>query len=913
MFVLFLCAVLYAEDINMIELGARWVSKNCIVWNPKHSLENNNVFLVYSNGMSQNEEKTNSSAKSYLLQYKGSLDENIDSPLAYISSLYGTPCWDTSFFSLEEYTMLLKGKLSLVMKDTQNNIIESTGIQLAGILDDLYYYDGQLGLFFINNRPWFRLWAPTAQRVSLYIYENATSETPIDVVEMDTLELQTFDGDPCWTGVWEYHGDVKWVNAFYLYCVEVYVPKLGHVVKNIVTDPYSIALSVNSTKSCIVNLEDPKWIPERWNQIKPVSMPYPNAIYELHVRDFSIADNTVDSKERGTYLAFTNQQSAGMKHLKQLANAGLSHIHLLPTFDIATIEEDRSKQICPVIPKDSAPDSEEPQAIIAKIANQDAYNWGYDPLHYMVPEGSYALQAEGGTRILEFRKMILGLYDIGLRVILDMVFNHTHAAGQDKYSILDKIVPGYYYRLDDQGNVPCSTCCPDTASEHRMMEKLMLDTVSLWAVQYKVGGFRFDLMGHHTTNNMRFIREILDYLPNGIGKNLYIYGEGWKFGSLDARIPTLACNQENSYGLGIGTFNDRMRDSVRGGNPFADLAAQGFATGLYYDYNNSPENREIPKDKEVQKKILGEYTDNIRLSLAGNLRDYTITNSQGKKVTGKELLYRGSTGAGYTANATECINYVSIHDNHTLWDAIQAKAPFQNTDRKQQTATIKERIDMHKLSLALVLLGQGIPEFQAGDDMLRSKSGDCDSYNSGDYFNALDFSYHTNGWGKGLPIAEKNMYAWSFWKPRLASKELAVSEKEILDTAQYFQALLKIRSSSPLFFLKRADEIKARVRFLNAENGAMQIPGLIAMYITDDLEERPILDNKYSKILCFFFCGTEAITFQHEALNNELWKLHSDCPNQNNVESYIENGIFTIPARSVLVYYSERKNEKQSK
>src|SRR5690606_31568716 len=188
-----------------------------------------------------------------------------------------------------------------------------------------------------------------------------------------------------------------------------------------------------------------------------------------------------------------------MQHLAALADAGLTHLHLLPTFDIATINENAEERVEPPAEELASypPDSDQQQALINPIRDQDAFNWGYDPLHYTVPEGSYSTNPDGTQRILEFRQMVQALNNTGLRVVIDVVYNHTNASGQSDNSVLDRIVPGYYHRLDENGNVATSTCCANTATEHNMMEKLMVDSVLTWATAYQVDGFRFDLMGHH--------------------------------------------------------------------------------------------------------------------------------------------------------------------------------------------------------------------------------------------------------------------------------------------------------------------------------------------------------------------------------------------------------------------------------
>ena len=320
----------------------------------------------------------------------------------------------------------------------------------------------------------------------------------------------------------------------------------------------------------------------------------------------------------------------------------------------------------------------------------DGYNWGYDPWHYTTPEGSYATDPDGTTRIVEYREMVEALNETGLRVVMDVVYNHTTASGQDPKSVLDKVVPGYYHRLDADGDIETSTCCQNTATEHRMMEKLMVDSVVTWAKQYKVDGFRFDLMGHHSKANMLAVRAALDALTlaeDGVdGKSIYLYGEGWNFGEVQNNARFVQATQLNMAGTGIGTFNDRLRDAVRGGGPFdTDPRLQGFATGLSFDPNGADQG------DDPHAKLLLEQ-DQIRVGLTGNLRDYEFEGMDGTIITGADVDYNGSP-AGYTDDPQEAITYVDAHDNETLFDALQYKLPADTTMAERVRAQVVGVVD----------------------------------------------------------------------------------------------------------------------------------------------------------------------------------------------------------------------------
>jgi hypothetical protein len=390
---------------------------------------------------------------------------------------------------------LLTGQLIVAAYDARGDVVDATGVQIPGVLDDLYASaaDAQLGPSWPDFRPRLALWAPTAKRVDLLLDpEGRAPERRI------TMRRGA-------DGVWRARGNPGWRNARYAFDVTVYVPSEDAVVVNRVTDPYSLGLTTNSRRSVLVDLRDPDLEPEGWRTLaKPtLAQPEDSTIYELHVRDFSISDETVPEERRGTYLAFAESGSDGMRHLRGLAEDGLNSLHLLPVNDISSIEEDRSEQAEPECDLDSlGPASPDQQACIAPIRDQDGFNWGYDPLHYTTPEGSYATDPDGPARTREFREMVKGINGAGLRVIMDVVYNHTPASGQDPRSILGPHRPGLLPApVADRGGGDVHVLC-EHASEHRMMEKLMVESVVAWARHYKVDGFRFDLMGHHSKANM---------------------------------------------------------------------------------------------------------------------------------------------------------------------------------------------------------------------------------------------------------------------------------------------------------------------------------------------------------------------------------------------------------------------------
>ena len=717
---------------------------------------------------------------------------------------------------------ILTGQVAVAEYDDAGVLLDATGVQIPGVLDDLYggARRAALGVTFRGRAPDLALWAPTAQDVDALVWP---AGRPLTAAPQRVQAVRGSDG------VWRVRGSSGWYGARYLYAVTVYAPTTGKVVENRVTDPYSVALTLNSTHSVAVDLRDPALAPVQWRTAAAPRLrsQVDQTIYELHVRDFSVDDQTVPAAHRGTYLAFADA-GLGRAHLRRLAKAGLTTVHLLPTFDIATIEEDRAKQKTPACDLAKLPpDSEKQQECVLAVADQDGFNWGYDPYHWGAPEGSYAVHADGGSRVREFRTMVGALHADGLHVVLDQVFNHTPASGQAPTSVLDRVVPGYYQRLNPKnGAVETSTCCQNVATEHAMAVKIMVDTVVRWARDYKVDGFRFDLMGHASKANMLAVRKALDALTvkrDGVdGRQVYLYGEGWNFGEVANDALFVQARQGNLGGTGIGTFSDRLRDAVRGGGPFDDdPRLQGFGSGLFTDPNASTGNG----DQATQKKTLLHDQDLVKLGLAGNLRAFTFTDATGKAVRGDQVDYNGSP-AGYADQPDEIVSYVDAHDNETLWDALTYKLPT--------STSMADRVRMNTLSLATVALAQTPAFFHAGTDLLRSKSLDRNSYNSGDWFNHIGWPgtpQVDNGFGRGLPPKPDNEAKWTYAKPLLADPKLKPSTADVERATAAYQDLLRLRFSSPLFRLGSAAEIERRVSF--PVGGPDQKPGVVVMAISD--------------------------------------------------------------------------------
>jgi pullulanase-type alpha-1,6-glucosidase len=764
-------------------------------------------------------------------------------------------------------------------------LVAFTGVQIPGVLDDLYATAAAtraLGVSWKRGVPTLAVWAPTAQQVSVLLDPASSGGTAQSLAA-------TRQSD----GTWTLAGKSSWKNRGYLY--ELTVPAAEGVVVNQVTDPYSVALTTNSTRSVIVDLDDASLAPRQWSTTASPTIANESArtIYELHVRDFSETDTSVPPALRGTYDAFALTGTNGMNHLAALAKAGLNTVQLQPVFDFATVNEDRTTWQEPACDLPSLPPSSDTQqACTSAVASTDGFNWGYDPFHYLAAEGSYAVNPNGGARVRELRTMVGGLHAAGLQVVVDQVFNHTSASGQSDASVLDRVVPGYYQRLDAKGAVYTSTCCSNVATEHAMAGKLMVDGVVLWAEQYKVDGFRFDLMGFHSVENMEAVRAALDALTprkNGVdGTKIALYGEGWNFGEVANNALFTQAIQGQLGGTGIGTFNDRLRDGVRGGSPVdsSSVQKQGWGSGLGTD----PNGLAVNGTPDEQAAALAHAEDLVKVGLAGNLSGFEfLSSASGTTIRGDEVDYNGSP-AGYADEPDETLNYVDAHDNQTLYDALALKLPA--------STTMSDRVRMQVLSLSAATLSQSRSMWLAGSDLLRSKSMDNDSYDSGDWFNRIDWTGVDNTWGSGLPPAAKNSSQWPVMAPLLADPALEPTAEAMASASAQAATLLSLKASTPLFSLDDAAAIQAKVTFPEAD------PGVIVMSIDDRLgtDADPRLDG----VLVVFNAETTATTTTISALAGRGYALSSlqaagSDPVVKTTTWDASTGTVTVPARTVAV------------
>lgn len=817
--------------------------------------------------------------------------------------------------SLANSAALLKSQLAVAQYDGDDKLLKVSYLQTARILDTLFTTGSNdadeaqdLGAVVSANGSQFALWAPTAQKVSVKLYSD--DKSLLKTVAMTEDE----------SGIWRTSTDTA-AGTFYRYALDVYHPRSQAIESLEVTDPYSLSLSRNSQYSQVVDLSSQNSKPEGWDEQTLTDLSHPESLilYETHIRDFSASDkNLSDPAFAGKYKAFSETNSDGARHLQALGEAGLNTVHLLPTYDITTVNEDPNNvmyphdpisKMCRLVPDISVcatdidmtqslhallsgfdPLGSEAQAIIEQLRPHDPYNWGYDPYHYTVPEGSYALDPEGVARIIEFREMVQSIHNKGFRVIMDVVYNHTFASGLDDKSVLDKVVPNYYHRLNPvSGKVETSTCCDNSATEHRMMAKLMIDSLVVWAREYNIDGFRFDLMGHQPKAAMLEAREAV----RAVDPDTYFYGEGWNFGEVANNAQFEQAAQIPLAGTEIGTFTDRLRDAIRGGSSFVsadDLRiGQGIANGLIVMPNEL-------QTADMQAAQLQEYyvsMDQIRVGLAGNLANFPIVNAQGESVLGKDIPY-GDAPTGYALDPADTINYVSKHDNQTLWDNNHYRVAFE--------ATTDQRVRMHNLSLAYPLLAQGIPFLHMGGELLRSKSFLRDSYDYGDWFNAVDFAKLSNNYNVGLPPAVKDEANWDIITRVIKGNEGRdnVKPAHIEFAAKVFMDFIAIRSSSKLFSLETEQQVVSRMKFHNT--GPDQEMGLIVMTIADGTGADD-LDSAFDGVLVIFNNDiTEKSVAFAGASDYVLHPRQARGADPVTASSMVNANGFVVPALTVAVF-----------
>jgi pullulanase len=516
------------------------------------------------------------------------------------------------------------------------------------------YEGNDLGLHYSADGCTWKVWSPSAESVQVLLFAKEEDTKPSKVLPM-IKEAQ---------GVWKLRLEGNLKGTFYAFTATHAGKKSGPFL-----DPYAKAVGTNGKKAVVFDVTDTH--PQGWEQDRPPAFSDTNAptdavIYELHVRDVSIhASSGIRYKGKFLGLAEENTrtedgQSTGLKHLRDL---GVTHVHLLPSFDYNSVDE-------------SKPDEAQ-------------YNWGYDPLNYNAPEGSYSTHpADGITRIREMKQMVMAMHRNGLSVVMDVVYNHTALTGD---SYFNQLVPGYYYRQNDQGAFSdASGCGNEVASDRYMVRKMMIESLVYWVKEYHIDGFRFDLMGIHDLATMNAIADTLQHIRPGI----LLYGEGWTAGGSPLPEGDRAIKKQVSMLNNIAVFGDDLRDGIKG-SVFDDHDT-GFASG-------KSGNEESIKFGVVACGVHPQ----VNMEKVNYSRD------------------------PYTTEPSQVVAYCECHDNLCLWDKLAVSVP---------NASDQQRKDMHKLALAIVLTSQGIPFLHAGTEFLRTKQKVENSYKSPDSINAIDWT-----------------------------------------------------------------------------------------------------------------------------------------------------------------------------
>lgn len=511
------------------------------------------------------------------------------------------------------------------------------------------YNGNDLGLTYTPSESIFKIWSPVASGAELIMYDSG-----IEGIQTGKYTMKEQDN-----GIWAVtvRGDQK--GKFYAFRVQVAKKWLNEV-----PDPYAKIVGVNGRRAMVADLRSSD--PAGWeNDQSPVFKNETDAIiYEIHIRDASISSNS-GIQHKGKFLGLTetgtkniNGLSTGIDHIKEL---GITHVHLLPCFDYNSIDETKSGP---------------------------AYNWGYDPLNYDAPEGSYATDPYNGlVRIKEFKQLIKTFHENGLRVVMDVVYNHTALTENSNFN---QLVPGYYYRQNKEGGFSNATACGnETASERPMFRKFMLESMKYWVKEYHVDGFRVDLMGVHDIETMNLISKELHELK----PDILIYGEGWTAGA-SPLADSVRAIKANAWKLDkIAVFSDDIRDGIKGS--VFEHKEKGFASGRT------------------------EMEESIKFGITAACRHPQVNYAK--------VNYSKSS---YAAQPSQVISYCSCHDNHTLWDKLVISTPYIDE---------QVRTDMHKLALSIVLTSQGISFLHAGTEFMRSKKGVENSFESPDSINAIDW------------------------------------------------------------------------------------------------------------------------------------------------------------------------------
>jgi len=564
-------------------------------------------------------------------------------------------------------------------------------------IDYPVYTGKDLGLTYTPTAATFKIWAPTATAAKLNIYKSDLGGTAVRSITMNKGV----------NGVWQITVPENLKNSYYTFQVNI-----GNTWSEEVVDPYAKACGTNGLRAQVIDLKETN--PVGWDKDKSPNFSVANKqtdalIYELHVRDASIHASS-GIKNKGKFLGLAELgtknntgQLTGLSHIKEL---GVTHIHLLPFYDYNSVDETKSAV---------------------------QYNWGYDPVNYNIPEGSYSTNpSDGKVRIRELKELIKTMHSNGLRIIMDVVYNHTALTKNSNFNIL---VPDYYYRKRADGSFSdASSCGNETASEKAMFQKFMIESVVYWVNEYHIDGFRFDLMGIHDIQTMNMISDTL----HKIKPSIVLYGEGWTSSSSPLPEDKRALKKNAAQLNGIAVFSDDMRDGIKGS--VFNIDDRGFATG---NTSNS---------------------ESVKFGVVAAGKHPQINYS--KVNYSKEP---------YTSGPAGLINYADCHDNNILWDKIELSF---------KSASAAERTKMHELAYAIVLTAQGASFLHAGTEFLRTKNGVENSFDKGDVVNGIDWDLKT-----------KNMASYQFIKSLVQIRRAHPAFR--MQTAQQIATNINFENNQP--------------------------------------------------------------------------------------------------------------------
>ncbi len=664
------------------------------------------------------------------------------------------------------FSIVLLGACQAIGTDENTNTTTETNTTMH--YDDYPTYEGNdLGVTYTPDKTSIKVWSPAAEAMTLRLYEEG------EAGKMVKENAQTKQVDKVW--LFELKGDMK--DKFYTVQAKVNGEWLQETA-----DPNATAVGINGQRGMIVDLDSTN--PENWEEDK--SPPLKNftdiIIYELHVRDMSIHPSS-GIKNKGKFLGLVEAgtrspsgEATGLDHFKEL---GVTHIHLLPSFNFM------------------------PRSVDEK--NPDAkYNWGYDPQHYSIPEGAYSTDPyDGNNRITEFKKMVQTFHDNGLRVVLDVVYNHT---GETENSVFNQVAPGYYYRHNEDGTWSnASGCGNETASERPMVRKFMLESMKHWVKEYHIDGFRVDLMAIHDIETMNIIAKEL----HKIDPSIFIYGEGWTAGDSPLPVEKRALKAHGKQLDKIAVFSDDLRDGLKGS--VFEHEGRGFVSG------------QAGTEESIKFGI--------------------VASTQHPQVNYEQVNY---SKAPYSNNPTQTISYVSCHDNHTLFDKLKISCP---------DASEEEVLKMHRLANTIVLTSQGVPFLHAGADLVRTKDGVENSYESPDSINQLDWE-------------RKTTYKQHF---------------------EYYKKLVQLRKNHPAFRMTSTEMVQEKLTFLDIK------PGLTIGYQLSDNA-----NGDSWKDIIVLLNGNKTDVPRHIPSGEWTVVLRGDKINENGLAK-ISNGQVLIPAMGAMI------------